>query len=587
MLSKLLFSIVFFVGAGLVLATPASFAAPIEEIVVTTRKKEENLQEVPIAIDVFSAAEIQRQGIVRLKKVVELSPSLQLTTGYSANDTQIVMRGLQPSRGRVNTAVLLDGVDISSESIGTFGGTMLIDPELFELERIEIVKGPQNALYGRSAFNGAISYVTKRPSDDLDADVLVDVGSDGIFRTTGRVSGPLVSGVLAGTLAANYHTRDGFYNNLPTGAEVGGAEGYSLGGDLAWNATESLQLLAKLNYSDDEFEVPPWTFMDPTVNYPIPQSALNAGVVPPMFPQVDPFGTPPATVAELLNQPGILNLVEGFVPGPAGTFPDGDRPGATMSPDVRTCTDPLDSSTCRDYEDASREVIRGQLNIDWDLGPVALTSLTAYADAEVQTFQDGNAAGSVFDLPFLNELRYNTDTELFSQELRLTSNGDGPVGWTVGALYWNEEIDQVDNGNTCITLLHPLSPTTGGFPPFFLPPLPNLPCASFQADIGPQGTFAEANEVWFRDTESWSAYFLVDWGLWITGHWAWKAVTSVKTWRSVVPTLIRSSTPSASASTRTCLAAFRGLSVAPVRASTLVPSAWLPVRKMMISSCRR
>ena len=500
--------------AALVIGAPAmilpadGWAQAIEEILVTTRKREENLQEVPIAIDVFTAAEIQRQGIVRLKKVVELSPSLQFTTGFSANDTQIVIRGLQPSRGRVNSAVLLDGVDITSESIGTFGGTMLIDPELYALERIEVVKGPQNALYGRSAFNGAISYVTKRPSDEFDADILVDVGSDGIFRTTGRITGPLVPGVLAGTLNGQYQTRDGFYDNIPTGGSTGGFDGYSFGGDLAWNASESFQLLAKLNYSDDEFEVPSWTFMDPTAQYPFPQSALNAGIVPPGFPDADSFGA--ATVAQLLSQPGIIDLVPGFVPGPTGTFPDGDQPGATMSPDARTCTDPFDGSTCSDYEDASREVIRGQLNIDWDLGPVTLTSLTAYADAEVQTFQDGNAAGSEFEVPFLNEIRYTTDTELFSQELRLASNGDGAIGWTVGALYWNEEVDQVDTGNTCLTLLHSLAPTTGGFPPIGLPPLPNLPCGSFQADIGPQGTFPSANEVWFRDTESWSAYFLVE-----------------------------------------------------------------------------
>jgi outer membrane receptor protein involved in Fe transport len=510
--------------AALVIGAPAmilpadGWAQAIEEIIVTTRKREENLQQVPIAIDVFTAAQIQRQGIVRLKKVVELSPSLQLQTGYSANDTQIVIRGLQPFRGRQNVAVLLDGVDITSESIGTFGGTMLLDPELFELERIEVVKGPQNALYGRSAFAGAISYVTKRPSDDFDADVMVDVGSDGIFRTSGRVSGPLVPEVLAGTLAGQYYTRDGFYDNIPTGAEVGGAEGYSLGGDLAWNATESLQFLAKLNYSDDEFEVLPWRFMDPNVNYPIPQSALDAGVFPAGFPVADPFGTPPATVAQMLNQPGILNLVDGFVPGPAGTFPDGDQPGATMGPDPRTCTDPTDGSTCTDYEDASREIVRAQLNIDWDLGPVTLTSLTAYADAEIQTFQDGNATGSSFDMPFLNEIRYTTDTELLSQELRLASNGEGPVGWTVGALYWDEEVDQVDNGNTCLNILHILAPNTGGFPGFGLPPRSNLPCGEFQADVGPQGTFAEANEVWFRDTEHWSAYFLVEWD--ISDRWS-------------------------------------------------------------------
>ena len=496
---------------ALIFSSQSALAQALEEVVVTVRKKEENLQKVPIAIDVFGATQIERQGLSSLKEVASLSPSLQFSTGFTANDTQIIIRGLRPSRGRVNAAVLLDGVDISSESIGTFGGTLLIDPQLYDLERIEIVKGPQNALYGRSAFNGAVSYLTKTPADVLDADVGVDVGSDGMFKTTGRISGPLVPGVLAGGLSGIYHTHDGFYNNVPTGGSVGGSDGYAVGGDLAWKISEALQVRAKLTYSDDEFEVPPWRFMDPDKQYPFPQSAIDAGLVPPGFPDADSFGT--ATVAELLNQPGILDLVPGFVPGPSGKFPDGDQPGATMSPDARTCTDPTDGSTCRDYEDGSREVFRGQLNIDWDLGPVTLTSISHYADSEVLTFQDGNATGSVVELPFVSEVRYDTDTELFSQELRLTSNTEGIIDWTVGAQYWNEEVDQVDTGNTCIAVLHSLAPTTGGFPPIGLPPLPNTPCAPFQADIGPQGTFPSANEVWFRDTEHWSAYFLVTWNI--------------------------------------------------------------------------
>ncbi len=149
-----LFSLSFVPLLGLCFCATSIHAQQAEEIVVSARKKKENLQDVPIAIDVVSAEQITRQGIDSLRKLANLSPSLQFTTGFSANDTQVVIRGLRPTRGRVNSAVLLDGVDISSESIGTYGGTLLIDPELYDLERIEIVKGPQNALYGRSAFDG-------------------------------------------------------------------------------------------------------------------------------------------------------------------------------------------------------------------------------------------------------------------------------------------------------------------------------------------------------------------------------------------------------------------------------------------------
>jgi len=515
-----------FTSVGVLLPAEQGWSNDREEIIVTARKKEENLQDVPIAIDVVSSEAVERLGITDVKRLVELSPSLQFTTGFTANDPQVIIRGLRPTRGRVNAAVLLDGVDISSESIGTYGGTLLINPELYDLERIEVVKGAQNALYGRSAFNGAISYVTKRPTDEFDASVSLDIGSDGKFRTKARMAGPLVEGALAGGVNVMYHTQDGFYNNIPTGASVGGSDGYALAGDLVWTVSDTLEVSTKLSYSNDDSELPPWRFMNPNEQFAIPAAAFidDSGspggapaIVGPFFPDADAFGA--ASVGDLLGDPSLIDLVPGFVPGVAGFFPSGDQPGATMGPDPRTCSDPNDGSTCRDYEDANREVWRGQVNVDWEINGLQFTSISHFADSDVQIFQDGNATGSSFDLPFSSEVRYDTDTKLFSQELRLASNdGEGLFDWTLGLQYWNEKIDQVDSGNTCFNILHTLAPTTGGvpafaFPPAGLPPIPNTPCGPFQADIGPQGTFPSANETWFRDTEHWSAYFLVQFDL--------------------------------------------------------------------------
>lgn len=523
---------------GVLLPAEQGMARENDEIVVTARKQEENLQDVPIAIDVVLADEVDRLGINDVRRLVQLSSSLQFTTGFSANDPQVIIRGLRPTRGRVNAAVLLDGVDITSESIGTYGGTLLINPELYELERVEVVKGVQNALYGRSAFNGAISYITKKPTDEFDASVYLDVGTNGIFRTKGRVSGPLVEGVLAGGINALAYSRDGFYNNLPTGAEVGGSEGYAMSGDLVWTVSDTLQISSKLSYSDDESQVPPWRFMNPNTQFEIPAAAFadDSGtpggapaIVGPFFPDADAFGA--ASLGDLLGDPSLLDLQPGFVPGVAGFFPSGSQPGATMSPDPRTCTDPNDGSTCRDYEDSTREVLRAQVNVDWQIGELDFTSISHFADSNIEIFQDGNATGSAFELPFLSEIRYDNDTELFSQEFRLAQNdGEGLFDWTVGLLYWDQQVDQIDTGNTCFNILNTLAPTTGGvpafaFPPAGLPPIPNTPCGPFQADIGPQGSFDSARETWFRDTEHWSAYFLVQfnlsdtWGLDLEGRY--------------------------------------------------------------------
>ena len=502
----------FLIGAPLA-GLPVTGWSATDEMIVSTRRREENLQEVPIAISVLDAQEIERRGLTSLDDVARQVPSLQFQTGFSPQDTQITIRGLSPERGGVNVAVLLDGVDISSSSIETFGGSLLIDPELYDLERIEVVKGPQSALYGRSAFAGAISFVTKTPSDTFLADVSADVGSDGQLRADGRVSGPLIEGTLAGGLSAMYSSHDGFYQNTVTGADVGGRDGYALAGDLAWTPTETLSFRGKLSYSDDDFEVQPWYFVDPNTQFAIPQSAIDAGIVSPGFPDADVFGTPPQSVADLLGQPGLLDLEPGFIPGMSGFFPDGDVAGGTMSEDARTCTDsnPVDNSSCSDYQDGWREVTRVQLNVDWDIGPVTLASISHYADTDVGQFHDGNSVGSSFVQPFHTEPRFETQTELFSQELRLSSNNDGRFNWTVGGLFWDEQIDQQSDGNTCINVTHPLAPTTGGFPPIGVPPLPNLPCGPFMADIGPQGSFESFPAQWLKDTEHWSAYFYVEW----------------------------------------------------------------------------
>jgi len=180
------------VGAG----APAWGA--IDEIRVSARKREENLQDVPIAVEAFTIEEIERLNINSLDDITNRSASLVLDQGFSPQDTRITIRGLAPIQGRQNAAVLQDGIDISSQAIVTNGGSLLINPRLFDIERVEVVKGPQNALYGRSAFAGAINYVTRKPSEDLRITAGTDIGNNGQVEFRGGVSGPLLGNTLLG-----------------------------------------------------------------------------------------------------------------------------------------------------------------------------------------------------------------------------------------------------------------------------------------------------------------------------------------------------------------------------------------------------
>jgi outer membrane receptor protein involved in Fe transport len=478
---------------------PSATWAEVAEIVVTTRQRAENLQEVPIAIAAITGEDVERRGIDNLAAVTRQTPSLALDKGFSPQDTRIVIRGLAPTRGRQNAAVLVDGIDISSESIQTAGGSLLIDPALFDIERVEVVKGPQNALYGRSAFNGAISYITRQPSESFEGRVGTDVGSDGRLRLSGGVSGPL-GGDFYGGLSGLIHDFDGYYTNSVTGEEIGGSDGSAFAGTLRWVPTERLAITARVQYSDDDYEVDAYGFADPNQQFPIPAGALaaNGGFIPAGFP-------PALDVGTLIGTPGIPPLVPGFVPGPGGTFPDESSLPATLSEDPRTGSD---------YSGASREVARATLNIEWDLGEVKLTSLSHAAATETFQNHDGNSIGSVSVLPFHSEVWFDNDTDLLSQELRLQSNDDSSLQWTIGALYWDEETDFRDGSLNCFTNALPFSPNDTGFPPF-IPPLPLTPCGPFVAGIVDNptqpGQFARNPDRWFRDTEHWSAYFLVDW----------------------------------------------------------------------------
>ena len=133
------------------------------EIIVSARKRDENLQDVPIAINVLSAAAIDRKGIDGPDDVANQTPGLTFDVGLVPSDTRISIRGLQATRGRPNVAILIDGVDTSSENFGVAGGGILANLRLVDVERIEVIKGPQATLFGTASAVGAISLTSARP----------------------------------------------------------------------------------------------------------------------------------------------------------------------------------------------------------------------------------------------------------------------------------------------------------------------------------------------------------------------------------------------------------------------------------------
>ena len=149
----------------------------------------------------------------------------------------------------------MDGVDISSETLSTAGSSSLISPRIIDVERIEVVKGPQIALYGRTAFAGAIQYVTKDASDELETSVSLDVAQDGFHETRLTTSGPIsdTMGFRFNALAWDF---DGFHTNSLSGQKVGGGEGVSAALTFVIEPNDRLKIKTRLDYTNDEYGPP-------------------------------------------------------------------------------------------------------------------------------------------------------------------------------------------------------------------------------------------------------------------------------------------------------------------------------------------
>ena len=226
--------------------------AMLQEIIVTARRQEESLQSVPLAIDAITERTLEERGIRDVGDVAELSPSLVFDEGLVPTDTRPVIRSLSSNRGRANVATLVDGVDVSGESMTTGGGGLTANMRLMDLERVEVIKGPQSALYGRSAFSGAIAYITRRPAAYLNGELSSAVDEFGTLDTRIGLTGPITRSLRGRVNLASWRT-DGAYRHPDNGDRLG--DGDSLGAALAldWDASDWIQVYTRLEHSDDRY----------------------------------------------------------------------------------------------------------------------------------------------------------------------------------------------------------------------------------------------------------------------------------------------------------------------------------------------
>jgi outer membrane receptor protein involved in Fe transport len=453
------------IAVAAVSTTPIAALAQIEEVVVTTRKREENLQDIPLAVSAISAEQIQRQGISNLADVVQNQPSVQFDQSFGPADNRITVRGLSNTRGRSNVAFLIDGIDVTTENLISAGSGLLANRRLLsDVERIEVVKGPQSALFGRSAFAGAISYITKEPGDELEGRFNLDIGDYGRRTVDGGISGPLTD-TLSLAVSGVQFNEDGYYTNSLTGADVGGSDG--VGGALTavWRPTDAVKVKGRLETSKEHYDPRAVVHLPGDTPFYLDDPRAKA-IVNPII-TGDVYGRPDwqktSSGGTNLFNFGTYCPKSGFDPFNITGDPGFCLPRNMGDADGKVVSLSEDPSTGSDYPGTDTRTFRASLLASIDLGYGLVSSYTGWTDFNSSdTYDQDYQASSGLDfngngqVPYTYDANGNvlggrldtimghqgssqeTDTKQFSQEFRYETQLDGPWKLTGGVLYWQD-----------------------------------------------------------------------------------------------------------------------------------------------------
>lgn len=420
----------------------------MQTVTITATKREQTLQDVPIAVSVVDDTTIERAAIVDLNDLQSIIPSLRVGQLQSSANTNFVIRGfgngannagIEPSVG-----VFIDGV-YRSRSASQIS-------DLPNIERVEVLRGPQSTLFGKNASAGVISVVTKKPQYEFGGVVDGTISNENGYRVNGYVTGPLAEN-LAGAVGVTYNKRDGYVEDIGTGTETNERNRWGIRGDLLFEPSVNTTFRLMGDYD-----------------------------------QIDELCCAAANV----------------VNGPTGAIVQ--ALGGQIVPE-----DPYSYRVAYNLP-STNKIDNGGISFqgDFDFDAVRLTSITAYRMSKLDTNQDSDFTGA----NLLAENSNKTDIDTFTQELRLTSTSGERFDWMVGAFYFDEKVD-IENGlfygddyrNYANALAGGLNPATGTITDIL---------AGVESALGlPVGTtFAQAgqglDESYGQDNTAWSLFGTLD-----------------------------------------------------------------------------
>lgn len=398
-------------------------AAVLEEIVVTAQKREQNIQDVGISMTAFSGDQVEALGMTNTTEIIQQVPGLDMVA-WSPTLTAFNIRGVSQNSFTDN----LEGpvaVYIDDAYVASMNG---INGQLFDMERVEVLRGPQGTLFGRNATGGVIQYVTRRADDEaFNGYVKASGGEYGLFSVEGAVGGSF-SDTARFRLAIRSEESDGYIeskpfpegNPFPNGnGDLGGADGYAIRAALQFDIGESGSLDVLYKFSkDDDVPTGGYSFLpyasntDPAVYIPPEFEAFVTGVI----------GAPAAATPDIFFCASQLDC---FTPvDTAGrTVFEGDHP------------EPHESYA--DYPGyMDRDINNLTVDFEWafDNG-VELTSITNWANIDKFYTEDGDG----IPVPII-EFTTVADFTQFSQELRLAGSTD-TMRWQTGVYFLNIDMD--------------------------------------------------------------------------------------------------------------------------------------------------
>ena len=393
----------------------------IEEITVFARRRSESLRDVPGTVTALTESVLEGAGVKRAEGFIALTPGVTMVNAASVADTQVNIRGINGARdAETNFAFLIDGI--------LYTNPAALNREYTNLQQVEIFKGPQGAIYGRSAAAGAIIVTTKTPGNESSFDGKVSFAEDDSYNGFLSWSGPLVEDKTYFSLSADYTSSDGFYrNSFQNGAAIVDAfESYNVNARLIWEASDALSIDTKLRVgSVDASSI---TF-NSTFNLPIFAAALSN---PPAYQDVNDY--------DFLFQSNVTSDNDQDVVEFSSKF-DYDMAGGT------TLTGwALYSNNENDLMSDGTSAAFGFYNGD----PVCQQTVTDLNAAGVQLlapqFLGTTPVGVIFDPngSFLGAYTPTTcdglqeqvrNQEDVSLELRLTSDSDQRLRWMAGVYF--------------------------------------------------------------------------------------------------------------------------------------------------------